>query len=395
MSAPPLPDLTPTTRRQWASVTAVAAGTFALVSAEFLPVGMLGDIAADLDVSDGTAGLLVTLPGLTAAIASPVLTVSAGRVDRRLVLLGLSALLLLSDLVSLAAPDLATLLVARFLLGLAIGGFWAVGVTTGVRLVAPAAAGRATSVVLAGISLGTLFGVPAGSFISAHTSWRVAFVVAAAISAVTLVAQLVLVPALPTRTAVRYRDLVTLATQRRTLALLVVVALGVAGHFAAYSYIEPYLTDEADLAATTVTLLLLVYAVSGLAGNTLAGVAVGRSVRRTAVGALLLLAASVGLLSALSGYPATVVALLVTWGLAFGAVPTALQTWVFTLAPSRLAEGASSLLVFVFQAAIAVGAFVGGRVVDLSGTGTVLAVAAGLVGLAAVGAALSPERAAR
>ena len=311
----------PTLRGRRAAVASVTLGTFALVSTEFLPVGMLEQIASGLDVSPGTAGLLITLPGLAAAISSPVLTLSARRADRRLILLALSGLLVVSGIVSALAPSFAVLLVARLLLGLALGGFWSTGLSLAVRLVAPESGGRATAAVLAGISAGTLFGVPAGTLIGDRAGWRTAFWIVAVLAAVALLAQARLVPPVPTATAVHSRDLVAVLSHRATRRVLMAVALAVSGHFAAYSYVTPYLTQVAGLEVPLVAGLLLAYAVAGSIGNAVAGATVGPHVRATALAAAATIAPATALLVPLLGSGAAVAVLLVLWGLGFGALP--------------------------------------------------------------------------
>ena len=117
--------------RQRLAVFSVALGTFTLVTNEFLPVALLTGIRTSLGVSQGAAATMVTVPAAVAAIASPALAVAAGWLDRRLVLLLMAGLFILSDALSAAAPNFATMLLARFLLGAGIGGFWAIGIAPG------------------------------------------------------------------------------------------------------------------------------------------------------------------------------------------------------------------------------------------------------------------------
>lgn len=140
----------------WAAVASIAMGTFALVTTEFLPVGLLTGISADLQVTEGTAGLLITMPGVVAAFAAPLLTIAAGRIDRRFVLWLLTAIIAVSNIVAALSPNLAVMLMARILLGIGVGGFWAFAAGVGVRLVPAGSAGRATAIILAGISIGTV-----------------------------------------------------------------------------------------------------------------------------------------------------------------------------------------------------------------------------------------------
>ncbi|WZB63401.1 MFS transporter [Achromobacter xylosoxidans] len=162
-------------RKPWPAVFSIAVSSFSLVSAEFLPVGLLNAMAADLGISVGTAGLLVAASGLLAAISAPALTILAGQRDRRQVLLALSLLLTLSNLLSMTATGLPAMLAARVLLGIAVGGFWSLGASTANRLAPAGSEARATSVVYAGISVGIVLGVPLGTLIGQELGWRNAF----------------------------------------------------------------------------------------------------------------------------------------------------------------------------------------------------------------------------
>lgn len=123
-ATPATRDDTSTSTSQWLSVIAVAISAFAFVTAEFLPVGLLPQIAHDLGVSTGVAGLMVTTPGVLAAISAPMLIVSAGRMDRRYVFLLLTGMLLIANVLCAIAPNLPVMLAGRALLGAALGGFW-------------------------------------------------------------------------------------------------------------------------------------------------------------------------------------------------------------------------------------------------------------------------------
>ncbi len=153
----------PASRSAWLAVGSIAVGTFAMVSTEFMPIGLLTDIARGLDVSDGTAGLMVTMPGVLAAFAGPALIVASGKLDRRTVLIALTTLLIASNLLAAFAPNFVTMLVARLMLGLCVGGFWTFAPAAATQLVPHASQARAMSIVLAGVSAATVLGVPAGS----------------------------------------------------------------------------------------------------------------------------------------------------------------------------------------------------------------------------------------
>ncbi|MFD0538191.1 MFS transporter [Actinomadura luteofluorescens] len=188
---------TPLPRRGWSAVLAVAAATFLVVTSEMLPVGLLTSIGPDLGVSAGTAGLAMTVPGLVAALSAPAVSAATARLDRRAVLAVLAGLLAAANLGSAAAPGLPALLAARVLVGVAIGGVWAIAGGMAARLVPERSAGTATSVVFAGIAVASVAGVPAGTLIGDLAGWRAAFAVAGALSLVACAALAVLLPALP------------------------------------------------------------------------------------------------------------------------------------------------------------------------------------------------------
>ena len=121
-------------KQQWLAILSVAVGAFALVTSEFLPVGVLNDVAADLGISAGHAGLMVTLPGIMAAIAAPLLSVIIGAMDRRYLLIGLTLIMIIANLVVAFASDFSLLLFGRVLLGISIGGFWATAIALSGRL---------------------------------------------------------------------------------------------------------------------------------------------------------------------------------------------------------------------------------------------------------------------
>jgi len=167
----------------WTAIIAAAAGSFTLVVSEFLPVGLLPVIAADLDVSEGRASLMITGPGLLAALAAPIVTIVAGRVNRRMLLVALGVVLPASNLIAAMADTFTVMLIGRVLLGIGVGGFWTVGVSVASRLASPRMQARATAVISSGITIGTVASLPLGPLIAKAAGWRMSFFVAAALAA--------------------------------------------------------------------------------------------------------------------------------------------------------------------------------------------------------------------
>ena len=364
----------------WTAVGAIGVGAFALVSSEFLPVGLLPQIARELHISTGQAGLMVTVPGFAAAIAAPLTLAFAGRLDRRHVLCALLVLLALANLTVTLAGSFAMVLLGRTLLGVAIGGFWTVGGSLGPRL-RPDAAAKASSLIFAGVSVGTVAGVPLGTLLGNLLGWRMAFAGATTVAVAVLGLLLLALPPVPAQGSRSLASVPALLALPKIRIGMAAVLLMFAGQFASYTYIAPYLLGHKGLAAALIGPILFGYGAAGLAGNLLGGWAAGRSVR----GALAATAALMGgavLLLLVSGPGLPALAPVLLWGLAFGMLPIAMQSWLFSAAPDRL-EAVSALFTFSGQAAIGIGALLGGLVADRVGlTGAMgLGAAAGLLTL--------------
>ncbi len=350
----------------WLAVLSVGTGAFALVTTEFLPVGLLPAMARDLGVTEGQAGLTVTMPGILAAIAAPALTVATGRLDRRIVLWVLMGLLLLSNVLVAVAPSFVPLLIGRLLLGFGVGGFWAIGVAVGPRMVPPAYAIKATSLIFAGVSLGTVAGVPAGALIADLFGWRMAFAAAGGIAILVLAAQIALLPRLVPAQAIRLRHLPALfAVPKARIGLLATLFIFL-GQFAAYTYVTPFLVQVTGMNAGMITSLLLAYGIAGFIGNSTGAWIANRNVGlAVTIAAGLIGATTLALpLWGESQLAATIIVGL--WGLAFGALPISIQSWMFRAAPEALESGAA-LFVAIAQVALASGALVGGLAVDHAG----------------------------
>lgn len=362
------------TARHWLAAGSVGTAAFALVTAEFLPVGLLPAMAADIGITEGQAGLMVTMAGVLGAIAAPSVTVGAGRLDRRIVLMALVGLLVISNLIVALSTSYPVILLGRLLLGIGVGGFWCIGVAIGPRVVPEPTGTRGTAIIFAGISLGTVAGVPAGTFIGDLFGWRTAFAAAAGIGVAVLIAQALLLPSLPPQRAIRWRDLPALLHIPKARIGLLAAFVMFGGQFFAYTYIAPYLVQITGMGSGVVTSLLLAYGIAGFLGNIVGSWVAGKDARTAVAATAVVLGASALALAAFGAIPIAAVAIIVVWGLAFGALPIATQTFMFRAASEALETGAA-LLVSLIQVAIALGATIGGLTVD--GLGLVSTMVAG------------------
>jgi predicted MFS family arabinose efflux permease len=374
----------------WGAVISMMLGVFGLVTAEFLPASLLTPIARDLSVTEGLAGQAVTATAAVALVASLLVAAVTRGFDRRFVLLAFSALLIASNLLVACATSLPLLLLGRVLLGIALGGFWAIAAATTMRLVPGKHAPRALSIIFSGVSLATIFAAPFGSYVGDLAGWRAVFVIAAGLGALAFATQFVTLPSLAPHGQANLRTLIDVLTRPRIAPGMIAITLMIAGHFALFTYIRPFLETVTQVGASGMSAILLAFGAANFFGTLLGGFLLDWDMRFT----LLVMPLAMGTLAlALAGFgsaPLAATIMIALWGVAFGAVPVAWSTWITRAVPDE-AESAGGLLVAAFQVGITIGAATGGVVFDASGARGVFT-AAGLVLLIATVVVLAGVR---
>jgi predicted MFS family arabinose efflux permease len=339
------------------------AGIFAIVTTEILPIGLLLPIAAEFSLTAGVSGVMMTVPGVVAAVTAPLATAFTRTSDRRTMLLVWMGLLAASNAICAVATDFWMILGARVLVGIVIGGFWSIGAGLASRLVRAGHVPRATSTIFLAVPLGSVLGVPVGTFIADVAGWRAAFVGLTVVSLAVLITLAHTLPSLPAGGGTRLRMLGRSLRLRGVRTGLLVTFLVVLAHFGTYTYVSAFLSDVTAMDLGDISAVLLVYGGAGLAGNLLAGAMIERYLRATFTVAAALIASATLLLPVFGTHPPGALILLLLWGFGYGAVPVCSQTWL-----SRAAEDAgevgSVLFTSSFQATISVGALVGGSVLD-------------------------------
>ncbi|MGO2007692.1 MFS transporter [Vreelandella alkaliphila] len=348
----------------WMGIVSLALGVFGLVTAEFLPASLLTAMAADLSISVGAAGQAVTATAAVAALAALTIPLLTRNFDRRFVLLFLTLLLVISNALAATASSYFILIIARVLLGIALGGFWSMSAALAMRMVPDNLFARA--MVLTGVSVATVCAAPLGAYIGGLWGWRSAFIAAGCLSLVTLVVQLFAIPAMPPKDNPNLRTLFHLLKRTQVRVVLLAVVLMISGHFAGFTYIRPLLEEVAQLSVSAISAVLLGFGIGGFFGN-FAGAFIAERSERNAImfGGALIIAITITLLFAGSLASVTAVSIAL-WGFAFGAFPIGFQTWIVRAAPDQV-EAAGGLIVAAFQVAIASGAIGGGILVDYLG----------------------------
>ncbi|MGO8003116.1 MFS transporter [Rhizobium ruizarguesonis] len=352
----------------WLGVSSLAVGSFALVTSEFLPLGLLPDIARSLGITTGQAGLLMTMPGLVAAAAAPLSIAFAGHVDRRRVLLVLLVALAISNVLAATATNLVQMLAGRFLLGLAVGSFWTIAGSLGPRLRSGKEGVKANAIILSGISFGTVAGVPAGALMGDMYGWRISFWAGGVLAAISIGAVAILLPSLPSQNRRGVRGMSALLLRRKARVGLMAVLSIFIGHFAAYTFVTPFLNERSGISGPFLSSLLLANGIAGFAGNFLGGWISSKKIRLSVIVASALLGGSALLLMVFGGHQVAAAIAVVFWGLGFGMVPIAMQSFLQNAATDAI-EDMQAMFVSVGQIAIGMGAFVGGAIVDGTGLG--------------------------
>lgn len=351
------------------ALLALTLGAYAIGTTEFVIVGLIPTIAADLGVSLPSAGLLVSLYALGVAIGAPVLTALTGRVPRKTLLVALMLLFTVGNLIAWMAPTYGSLIVARVLTGLAHGVFFSIGSIIATSVVPKENAASAIAIMFTGLTVALVTGVPLGTFIGQHLGWRATFLAVAALGVVALLGSLLFVPRnLQRSEPATFGQQLAVLAQPRLLLVYAITALGYGGTFLSFTYLASILQDVTGFSANAVSLVLLVYGVSVAVGNLWGG---RLADRRGPVPALMLIFSLLALVLLALTFTAhsTVLVLLTVLALgavAFGNVP-GLQVYVVKQAQRfapQAADVASGLNIAAFNVGIAMGASLGGLVVD-------------------------------
>lgn len=372
----------------WSAVFALTLCVSTLIASEFMPVSLLTPIATDLHLSEGTAGQAISISGLFAVITSLLIARASAGIDRRHLLMGLTALMALSGTVVAAAPDFTVLMIGRAMIGVVIGGFWSMSTATVMRLVPPRDVPRALALLNGGNALATTIAAPLGSFLGQYIGWRGAFFAVVPLAALTLVWKFFSLPGMPSSRGGDQPGTLRVLFRPKVALGMLAVALLFMGQFAIFTYFRPFLEHVTHVSVSTLSLMLLGLGGAGLVGNAIITPLITRSLARTLLVMPLLMAAiALGLIH-WGGAAGPTGVLLALWGCIGTATPVAWWTWLGRVLPDD-AEAGGGLIVAVIQSAITLGAAGGGILFDRAGyqvtfaAGAVLLVLAGLLGAAA------------
>ena len=348
--------------RSGPALLALAMGGFTIGTTEFATMGLLSDVATDLGVSIPTAGHAITAYAVGVVVGAPLLTVLAARLPRKTLLLALMGFYTVANVLSATAGSIEALVAGRFLAGLPHGAFFGVGAAVGAAVAGPGRRGHAVAMMMTGLTVANVVGVPLSTFVGQQLGWRAAFVLVGALGLVTLAALWWLVPARAGHEA---------SSARRELAALrnaplwigfTGAAVGFGGMFAVYSYVEPTITRVTGLASSTVPVVLAVFGVGMTVGTLLGGRLADRSVMRTVYLGFASTAASLVLFALTGQHPVPAVLALFLLGVTSQVLGLSLQTRLMDLSPAAPSLGAA-LCHSALNVGNASGAYLGGVVI--------------------------------
>ncbi|AKZ53651.1 putative chloramphenicol resistance protein,transporter [Streptomyces ambofaciens ATCC 23877] len=372
-------------------VWVLAAGTFLMGTTEFVIAGLLPEMAADLNVSLSHAGLLITAFAVGMIVGGPTMAMATLRLPQRHTLVGALAVFALGHTVAALSTSFTVVLTARVVTALATGAFWAVGFVIATTAAGPAHATRAVGVMMGGLTLANVVGVPIGSFVGQYTGWRGPFWALAVLAALAAAFVGRFIPRTGLRAEVSVRAEVRALGQGRLWLALGAAVLIMGGVLATYTYITPLLTDRAGIPAGAVPLVLIAFGVGALGGTAIGGRLGDRRPMVTTITASA--ATALILLALIPASSSPVAAVVLVFGMALAGftvnpVVTSLAVRFAGDAPTLT----SALTTSGYNTGIAAGSLVAGRALDsslgLSGPALVGAVFAALTLLPLIALAL-------
>lgn len=352
----------PPARRGWFSVVALTLATFAVVTTEMLPVGLLTPVAAEFRVPQAYVSLMLTIPALVAVLCSPLIILFTGRLNRRYLLMILMLLLMVANICAATATHFSVLVAARIIVGLSIGGIWAIAGGIAVRLVDSRHVALATSLIFAGVAAASVVGIPAGVILGEWVGWRGVFGIMSLFSLAVLLLMLNL-PSLPPVQAPVVRDFLTQLRRPVILTGLLITLLLVTAHFMAFTFVRPILQQNPQLQAHELSGLLALYGIAGIAGNFVLGLLSSHHLFRAVFCITGGIALSLTGLLLLPAVPASHIIILMLWGMAYGGVSVTLMNWMIRYSAQAI-EITGSLYIAFFNTGIAAGSAAGGMMVS-------------------------------
>ncbi|MCK7148142.1 sugar transporter [Enterobacter bugandensis] len=348
-------------RVAWLRVVTLAIAAFIFNTTEFVPVGLLSDIAESFQMETAQVGIMLTIYAWVVALMSLPFMLLTSQMERRRLLIGLFALFIASHVLSFMAWNFTVLVISRIGIAFAHAVFWSITASLAIRLAPAGKRAQALSLIATGTALAMVLGLPIGRIVGQYFGWRTTFFAIGMGALVTLVCLIKLLPALPSEHSGSLKSLPLLMRRPALLSIYLLTVIVVTAHYTAYSYIEPFVQVVAGFSANFATLLLLILGGAGIIGSVLFGKLGNQHASLLVSSAIVLLLACLVLLLPASGSESQLAILSLFWGVAIMIIGLGMQVKVLALAPDAT-DVAMSLFSGIFNLGIGAGALVGNQI---------------------------------
>ncbi|MBE3469932.1 sugar transporter [Enterobacter cloacae complex sp. P15RS] len=348
-------------RVAWLRVVTLAIAAFIFNTTEFVPVGLLSDIAASFNMETAQAGIMLTIYAWVVALMSLPFMLLTSQMERRKLLIGLFVVFIASHVLSFMAWNFTVLVISRTGIAFAHAVFWSITASLAIRLAPAGKRAQALSLIATGTALAMVLGLPIGRIVGQYFGWRTTFFAIGMGALITLVCLVKLLPKLPSEHSGSLKSLPLLVRRPALMSIYLLTVIVVTAHYTAYSYIEPFVQVVAGFSANFATVLLLILGGAGIIGSVLFGKLGNRHASALVSGAIGLLLACLLLLMPAAGSESHLAILSLFWGVAIMIIGLGMQVKVLALAPDAT-DVAMSLFSGIFNLGIGAGALVGNQI---------------------------------